>query len=770
MRKLYLYAIFHLNIYYSSIAEERRKSVIDTCYWPILDLAETSGIPLGLEISGGSLEVVERLDPAWVMKFKRLLHKGRCELVGSGYMQIIGPLAPLEVNEWNQKLGVETYMGILGLKPMVALVNEQAYSSGLVALYKNAGYRAIAMEWNNPYKYHPEWNREWRYYPQYAVDRCGNRIPLIWNNVIGFQKFQRYAHGEIGIDEYMAHLESNIGRHGRSFSLYGNDAEIFDFRPGRFVTEGRVCREGEWKRIRMLFERLKADRRFKIIAPSEVLRHPERPGGLHPLRLESPEQPIPVKKQEKYNLCRWAVSGRDNAKVNASCYEIYFNLLAQETRAGSDGHARSFSLSRALKERWRSLVYLWASDFRTSITDVRYACFQKRLTKAASEGFESFRVNASRPSRPEITLVNQHRERWDAEPFEIRLEFGRGGFFRKPTALLDGIPVATQIEEPAFYGDGSLKSARLVICPTIEPLRQCRLSLEESREPIGCRFLKTRREDFDTEAIRLSLLSSKGAAISALVFKGISSKSLFGTIPHGYFDDIALAADYFSGHTIIFGPSGRQITDLNPARIEIPARAEDVPVRVPVRCTVPLAIGEVTKIYCLYRAVPRVDIEYLFRLKTLKNIVFRLGMVTVNPGAFEKASLRYSTVNGGHDVEEFRLRGSAVKHHEAVSPSVSSKHCIGATERWVSVGDARKGLLIVSRNGSCAPVPMVHYQESGGRYFLRVYNSIGELDDTTRTTWRGEVRVGFSYVGYLGTATRHARHTAAHISRGLGVK
>jgi hypothetical protein len=44
----------------------------------------------------------------------------------------------------NLRLGMEAYERLLGLRPEVALINEQAYSAGLVSLYREAGYRAVA--------------------------------------------------------------------------------------------------------------------------------------------------------------------------------------------------------------------------------------------------------------------------------------------------------------------------------------------------------------------------------------------------------------------------------------------------------------------------------------------------------------------------------------------------------------------------------------------------------------------------------------------------
>ena len=40
------------------------------------------------------------------------------------------------------------------------------------------------------------------------------------------------------------------------------------------------------------------------------------------LTLESPEQPIPVKKQDKYNIVRWAVTGHNDLYINSLCHGI----------------------------------------------------------------------------------------------------------------------------------------------------------------------------------------------------------------------------------------------------------------------------------------------------------------------------------------------------------------------------------------------------------------------------------------------------------------
>jgi hypothetical protein len=360
-----LYLMFHLNLAYSSIEEEEWPEVIRKCYWPLLRLTRNLDIPLGIEASGYTLETAAAIDPGWIEEFRRLTRHGPAEFIGSGYAQIIGPLVPSEVNRINLALGNQIYERFLGFLPQIALVNEQAYSAGLIPHYLEAGYRAIIMEWDNPARFHPEWNSSWRYLPQRACGRQGEAIPIIWNKSIAFQKFQRYAHGEIEISEYLDYLNRHRGEAPRVFPLYGNDAEIFDFRPHRYSTEPYI-EEGEWQRIESLLRLLRGDPDFSFIRPSQVLNLLEVPGAGNRLRLESPEQPVPVKKQNKYNINRWAVAGRDNPKINTECWKVYRALRRNP---------------KAPAETWKELCYLWSSDFRTHITDRRWETFLARLGK-----------------------------------------------------------------------------------------------------------------------------------------------------------------------------------------------------------------------------------------------------------------------------------------------------------------------------------------------------------------------------------------------------
>ena len=177
----------------------------------------------------------------------------------------------------------------------------------------------------------------------------------------------------------MEYLCGHLSDDSRAFSLYGNDVEIFDFRPGRYHTEASLHEDGEWNRIDLFFRALLNDSHFRFIRPSQVLDLLELPKAGNRLHLESSEQPIPVKKQEKYNITRWAVTGRDDLGINTTCWRIFESL--KKNHVSND-------------DAWRELCYLWSSDFRTHITEKRWKCYWGRL----HEFEEKIGANRLRPN------------------------------------------------------------------------------------------------------------------------------------------------------------------------------------------------------------------------------------------------------------------------------------------------------------------------------------------------------------------------------------
>jgi len=623
---------------YSSIEIKERPEVIEKCYWPLLKLAGVEGIPIGIELSGYTLEKISEIDPEWIKTFRKLLKERKIELIGSGYAQIIGPLVSAKVNDWNQKLGLEIYKKILGVRPQIALVNEMAYSGGIIEHYLNNNYKAIIMEWNNPRRYYPEWKNEYRYFPQYAVGTDNRKIALIWADSIAFQKFQRYAQGEIDLEEYLRYLKSHYNNEeNRYFPLYANDVEVFDFRPNRYDTEVEIGKQKEWQRVRDVFSRINKIDYFKLISSSEILRGFNNKNAGNKLKLESPEQPIPVKKQEKYNIYRWALTGRDDLYINTVCYKIY----------------NAFLKGNPNKEDWRELCYLWQSDFRTHITDKRWGKYLERL--------------------------DNFKERWNIYS-EIKCK------------------------------SGSQKKIKI-------PDNNKKFLLNEDRI-----FLY-----IETKFIRLSLNKIKGLTINELWFKDIYKEPLVGTLPHGYYDEISLGADFYSGHAIIEKPGEHRITDLLKSEPEVLSDG----IVIIIRSSISDKNIQFNREYRIYLEDQVLEIVSDIRVPRRELVIIHPMNITFIPTSFNRASLFYAAHNGGGEIEKFKIRGDVIEHGRSLSPLISAKHGLGATEGLVIIGDKEKQVCIWHDPAKSALIPTIKYQlTENNQYFLRLQYSAQELDET----------------------------------------
>ncbi len=342
------YKIYHANLAFSAIPEGKLQEVIDKCYFSLLDFVEKTNTKIGLEISGYSLEIIQELKPTWIEKFKELSNQGLIELIGSGYMQIIAPLVPYKVNLQNQKIGLETYINILGITPKIAFINEQTFSKSLVDLYSEVGYEALIMEWNNAYSLNNKIKKDFAYSP-IIVKGINKTLPILWSDSILFQKFQRTVHGERDMDFYINFVKQYTKEY-KAVPIYSSDLEIFNFRPGRFETE-QLIKNDEWEIVANIVEKLKQFCKFEL--PSKVLEM--NLDKNKKVSLTTSLNPIIVKKQEKYSLSRWAACGRGANYINTLCYKYFKKIKNIDDLS-----------------QWKLLLKYWGSDYRTHITETKW--------------------------------------------------------------------------------------------------------------------------------------------------------------------------------------------------------------------------------------------------------------------------------------------------------------------------------------------------------------------------------------------------------------
>ena len=133
---------------------------------------------------------------------------------------------------------------------------------------------------------------------------------------------------------------------------------------------------------------------------------------------------------------------------------------------------------------------------------------------------------------------------------------------------------------------------------------------------------------------------------------------MLGGLPHGYFDDISLQADWYTGDCVLEQPGEPKITDLEWADTEIAERDGDVI----VTGMIATPLGPIEKRLCFHAREPRVDFDITFHWRDWAKGSLRLGHITLLPEAFDWRGLTLTTHNGGLVPERFALHGAHVDH------------------------------------------------------------------------------------------------------------
>jgi len=195
LSKLFLYSIFHGNLNYSSISPKIYDKIIDSCYWPLLDLVKEYRFKSGIEFPLNTILQIKKIDPLFLEELKKLINKNKLEIICSGKEQVVFPLVPKDVNTINLEIGKEEMEKIFSTKIKTAFINEQLFSSGLTPLYLESGFQNIITVWEWASKISIIDNKE-KFRPKFISSNLGN-LNVIWNSYISYQKFQRYVNGEI---------------------------------------------------------------------------------------------------------------------------------------------------------------------------------------------------------------------------------------------------------------------------------------------------------------------------------------------------------------------------------------------------------------------------------------------------------------------------------------------------------------------------------------------------------------------------------------------
>lgn len=710
--KLKLYSCFHGNLLSSNIPEKQYSLILDRCYWPIIELAESKQTKIGIEFPVTSLNIIEKVDKSFIAKIKNLQNRNLIEFIGAGYTQAIQPLLPYELNKQNLLISKDIYQHYFDKTPEIYYLNEQNISQKTHLLYQEVGIHNLLMDFdcikptqNLPYKY--------IYNPATITNSQTN---IIWNSSIAFQRFQRYIHGSIDIKEMTEYITSHYAKqHNRSFMFYGSDWEIFDYKPGEIDIK-YTHKQTEFLRLEKLITLLKQNENIEFILPKETLLEPT---------IEIPEittasHPIITKKQDTYNITRWAVCGRNNTTNNTELYDSHQKINTLK----SDGEKISTT-------DIKNLLLLMSSDYRTFTTENKYHNFLKKQAELSTE----LKIRSKEQHEfGFFTLKNQNNFDINNHAYSITYEFIQSAFTDIPSISCLDQEYLTQATDVERYRDGSIRKAKFLFYPQIKRTQQKRFTFIK-------KHITSPKNESKTN-IRFDKL--KGHTIKSLIFKDIDSKPLIGKLDHQYYQDIRVSTDQFSGHMLLFDQDKGKVVDLQKPEEVIEEKGSIANI-IKVKINTPL--GKVWKTYTIFHDIPRIDIKYHFRFCDFSPLSFRLGTLTFVPESFDQISLSFSTVNGTNEIETHPI-DQPINHGAPVSLGVSSHCCLGATESWVSIQDKDKGIAVICPKNKTYSVPMIEADIIDGKQYLRLYHSIAEKDATSQQIRRGHSEITFTIMGH----------------------
>jgi predicted glycosyl hydrolase (DUF1957 family) len=135
--------IFHANLNYAYLTEDRYEFVIRRAYEMTLDTMQTRfpEVKFVFEASGYTLEQIAQKAPDVLEKLKVAIARGQCEFMGSPYAHPMLPNFPREDGIWSIRFSNETYARLLDSRPRSFWNPECGWRSYIPEQVLETGYR-----------------------------------------------------------------------------------------------------------------------------------------------------------------------------------------------------------------------------------------------------------------------------------------------------------------------------------------------------------------------------------------------------------------------------------------------------------------------------------------------------------------------------------------------------------------------------------------------------------------------------------------------------
>jgi hypothetical protein len=144
-------AIYHANLNYSGLDEERYTFVIRESYEKIIDLYSMvfKGVPYCIEASGYTLDKMQEYCPDVVEKLKNAVTSGQCEVLGSPYPHTMLPNFNYRDGVKTLEFTLESYQKILGMTPESGWNPECGWRQDIPVMFRDLGFKQLIVDWDS---------------------------------------------------------------------------------------------------------------------------------------------------------------------------------------------------------------------------------------------------------------------------------------------------------------------------------------------------------------------------------------------------------------------------------------------------------------------------------------------------------------------------------------------------------------------------------------------------------------------------------------------
>ena len=239
----------------------------------------------------------------------------------------------------------------------------------------------------------------------------------------------------------------------------------------------------------------------------------------------------------------------------------------------------------------------------------------------------------------------------------------------------------------------------------------------------------------------VALNLNRGLTVEYYKDTRLEGKVIFGKIEHGYFSNINLLADFYTGHLLVDLRARKKFTDLVKVLPSFIIRESGINLRF----THSSSGVELEKNVLVSFKDGTVKIGYNLNFEHETEGSIRCGFLTVNPEfLYQNNNPKLIVENGGLESEKHLLPDESFDYGTPVSRSITARTALGVTDGSMRLAIGTHELSLNFDQAENAFCGFIQNESKNKDRFLRMYLSAEEVDETYRSRRPRKLNLSYS--------------------------